>query len=353
MTEAEPTAGPAGRPVWVYLLRALALLAVATTAVVVLHDKLPTFGEITAALRAANWWWVAAALLLQIASIGMLVRQQRRLLHAFGVPVKLGTVAAITYSSNAISLTLPAGSAVGAGYSYRQYRRTGAGAGAAAAVLLLSGLMSVVALVLLYLVGFGVAGALRLLRDKDGSTGSIALICLGVLAAVSLAAAVHHRPARDHTRPARAVGRLRDWADRHPQAAPLIDGLLQTGRQARRVSRRDWRLAMATSAGNWLFDMAGLYASCLALNLPVDIFQAALIFVGIQLIRQIPLTPGGIGVIEASLVAALVALGAATGPASAAVLIYRLCSAWLLVPIGYVMFAVLRRGPRPESVPVP
>lgn len=347
---AKGTAEP-GRPAWVYLLRVVALLAVATVAVAVLHDKLPSPAELGSALRAAHWWWVGAALGLQLASVGMLIRQQRRLLVAFGVRVRLRTVAAITYSSNAISLTMPVGSAVGAGYSYRQYRRTGAGAGTAAAVLLLSGAMSLAALVLLYLVGFGLAAALRLLREGTVSPALVVLVGLLVLAAVTLIVAQQHRFHRAG-RYSRLVRRLRAWALRHPRVAPLIDGLLQTGRQARQVSPRDWRLAMATSVGNWLFDVISLYVSCLAFDISVNVFELALIYVGIQLVRQIPLTPGGLGVIEASLLAALVATGAANGPASAAVLLYRLCSAWLLVPIGYLMLALLRRR-RPEFVATP
>lgn len=346
-TAPEPTAG---RPAWVHLLRVLALIAVATAAVVVLHDKLPSPREIGAALGSANWWWVTGALALQLASIGMLIRQQRRLLGAFGVTVRLRTVAAITYSSNAISLTLPAGSAVGAGYSYRQYRRSGAAAGTAAAVLLLSGLMSLSALVLLYLLGFGLAAALRLLREGTVSPMLVVFGGFVVLVTVTALVAQHHRFSRAH-RYSRLAGRLRDWAQRHPRVEPVVDGILQTGRQARKVGRRDWRLAMITSIGNWLFDVASLYASCLAFDISVNIFEVALIYIGIQLVRQIPLTPGGIGVIEASLLAALIATGAATGPASAAVLLYRLCSAWLLVPIGYVMLGLLRRR-RPESFAV-
>ena len=55
----------------------------------------------------------------------------------------------------------------------------------------------------------------------------------------------------------------------------------------------------------------------------VDVIAMATVYVGIQVLRQIPLTPGGIGIIEAALLAGLIAAGAAAAPAAAAVLIYR------------------------------
>lgn len=343
--------GPAPRPGWVSALRIVALLTVATAAVAVLRDKLPSLGDVRAALGAASWWWVTAALAAQLVSIGMLTRQQRRLLHAFGVPVTLWTVAAITYSSNAISLSLPAGSAVGAGYTYHAYRRTGAAAGTAAAVLLLSGLLSLAALVLLYLAGFGIAAALHLLPDGAASPALIAWTALGILVVITGIIAHHHRQLSHPGRPSPAARRVVRWASRHPRIAPLIHTLARTSRQARHVGRRDWNVAVATSVGNWAFDVASLYASCVAFGIAANVFELALIYIGVQLVRHIPLTPGGIGIIEAALLAALIATGAPTGPASAAVLLYRLCSAWLLLPIGYVMLALLKRSPPAPDKP--
>ncbi len=56
-------------------------------------------------------------------------------------------------------------------------------------------------------------------------------------------------------------------------------------------------------------------------------------------------TPGGIGVVEAVLLASLTGIGVPTGPALAAVLLYRLATFWLPVVPGLVAFRLLgRRG---------
>ncbi len=344
----EPSAA-APRPWWHWALRIVAGLVVATVVVAVLWDKVPSPHEVAVSFRRARWWWVGAAAAFQAASIGMLIRQQRRLLRAFGVQVSLFQVGVITYSSTAMTMSLPAGSALGAGFSYRQYRAHGASAATAATVLLISGVLSLSALVLLYVGGVGLAAGSHFLHLGQAYPLLAALIGLGICAALVGLVWLSNRPARMAAaqRPARELGprvrRFAAWLDRHPKLKAGFRQMLDTGRQAGRVRGHDWRLALWTSALNWGLDLCCLYASCRAFAIVIDPFQLALIYLGIQVVRQIPLTPGGIGVIEATLLASLVAAHAAQGPASAAVLVYRLFSAWLIVPIGYLSMTLLRR----------
>jgi len=55
------------------------------------------------------------------------------------------------------------------------------------------------------------------------------------------------------------------------------------------------------------------------------------------------LTPGGLGVVEAALTAALVALGVPSGPALTAVLVYQFITFWLAIAIGWTAWWALRR----------
>jgi hypothetical protein len=67
------------------------------------------------------------------------------------------------------------------------------------------------------------------------------------------------------------------------------------------------------------------------------------------------LTPGGLGVAEAALTGALVALGVPSGPALTAVLVYRFITFWLAIAIGWAAYWVLRRQRErtPETGPAP
>jgi hypothetical protein len=55
------------------------------------------------------------------------------------------------------------------------------------------------------------------------------------------------------------------------------------------------------------------------------------------------LTPGGLGVVEAALTGALVALGVPANQALTAVLVYRAISFWLAIAIGWPVYWRLRR----------
>src|SRR5439155_649008 len=78
-------------------------------------------------------------------------------------------------------------------------------------------------------------------------------------------------------------------------------------------------------------------------HLTISLTTIAAVYLTVQIVRQIPLTPGGIGVIEVSLLAGLISAGAADGPATATVLVYRLLSCWLIIPVGLLCGLLLRR----------
>jgi putative heme transporter len=62
-----------------------------------------------------------------------------------------------------------------------------------------------------------------------------------------------------------------------------------------------------------------------------------------QLAAVLPLTPGGLAVVEGSLTALLIAYGLSSGDAVAATLLYRAVGFWAPVPVGWVLYVVLTR----------
>jgi uncharacterized protein (TIRG00374 family) len=58
-----------------------------------------------------------------------------------------------------------------------------------------------------------------------------------------------------------------------------------------------------------------------------------------QLASTLPITPGGLGVVEGSLTVALVTFGGGHISTVAAVLLYRLISFWLVLPAGWGAWA--------------
>jgi putative heme transporter len=333
------------RPKWHTVLRITALIVLAAVVVSVLWGKLPSLSEVWNALLSANGWWVLACAVLQVMSIGMFARQQRRLLRAFGVRLSFVRVGAITYSATAIANSFPAGGAVSAGWSFKQFKARGASSATAVTVTLLSGVLSIVGLVLLYLVGLLAATWTRLLKLAENHPGWAVVIGVAILAV--LVAVIRLIVDRSElSNPDSPTPKLDKYQDEHPKLGAAVRQVLTTLRQARRVRLLDWNLALFFTLAKWVLDAASLFAACKAFDISINFLQLSAVYLTMQLIRQLPLTPGGVGVIEVALLAALVSAGAPEAAATAAVLVYRLFSAWLLIPIGYLAMAAMARWDR-------
>jgi uncharacterized protein (TIRG00374 family) len=89
---------------------------------------------------------------------------------------------------------------------------------------------------------------------------------------------------------------------------------------------------------------AALYFSVRAVGVSDASFVAiALVSLTAGAVATAAPTPGGVGVVEAVLLASLTGVGVPSGPALAAVLLYRLSTFWLPIVPGFVSFRVLSR----------
>jgi hypothetical protein len=152
------------------------------------------------------------------------------------------------------------------------------------------------------------------------------------------------------THPRHHAGPLARIAPRWPRLRVALRPVADAFAGWRAVPGRHWGLALAAAVVNWLTDLLCLYAAARAFSLPLDVVTLGAIYLTVQIVRQIPLTPGGIGVIELSLLAGLVSAGAGEAAAAATVLVYRLLSCWLIIPVGLVGWALLRRPPHSSNV---
>jgi uncharacterized protein (TIRG00374 family) len=317
----------------------LGMIAVAA-ATISLGRALPSLTTLQSTVQSASWTWVLAAAVLQFGSIAMLVRQQRRLLRALGTPVPLHRMAGITYSSTALAISLPAGAAVSAGYSFRQFRASGATPRSAGLTLLLSGLLSVGSLLVIFAIGWTVASA----AGPDGVIATHPVVAASfALVFISLTIALARLLERRRTAASSdRTPRLDALERRHSRIGNIVRKLWNLLQDTRTVRPGDWNLAIGSSAGKWLLDAACLYACAQAVGVQLAALDVIGVYLGVQVVRQIPLTPGGIGLVEVALIAALVTAGAAAGPAAAVTIIYRLFSAWVLIPVGYVLLLLTR-----------
>jgi hypothetical protein len=113
--------------------------------------------------------------------------------------------------------------------------------------------------------------------------------------------------------------------------------------------RRVLTRAVAWAAANWLLDAASLWVFVDAFGHRVGI-DGLLVSYGLaNVLAAIPLTPGGLGIIEGVLTSSLVGFGTPRGIAILGVLSWRLVNFWLPIPVGGVCYLSLRWRPGHEG----
>jgi putative heme transporter len=289
-----------------------------------------------------QWEWLPLAVFSEFASMAAVARSQRRLLRAGGAPLCLGSVIAVTYAGNAVSVSLPlAGPQIGAAYSFRQFGRRGVDSAVVAWALAVSGVISSLAFAI-------VLGAGALLSHRDASLGLTAAAVALAPAVVTIVALrssiVRGRLNRALVVAARVV--------RRPGLASSLDSLLDRLVSVR-LPQLQYVEVLGLSVWNWVADCLCLDASLMAAGATPHLPRVLLAYGIAMTAASFAVTPGGLGVVEAALTATLVSAGVTAAHALTGVLIYRVISFWFVMAAGWVTMAVLRRRPLASTTMVP
>jgi glycosyltransferase 2 family protein len=125
----------------------------------------------------------------------------------------------------------------------------------------------------------------------------------------------------------------------------LIPGLKSAAGSLARVARSPGKMVMLFG-GSALITLAYIGALVVSVQAfgggPGIVVIGAVYLAGAALAAASP-TPGGLGAIEAALIAGLTGVGMPAGPATAAVLLQRLATYWLPVAPGWVCWRLLQR----------
>jgi uncharacterized protein (TIRG00374 family) len=144
-----------------------------------------------------------------------------------------------------------------------------------------------------------------------------------------------------------SIGRFIQWARngvvRHrPPIHGLPERLLDERRLVARALGERWRTALLASVGKWAFDYFALLACLAAVGAEPNPGLVLLAFAASAVLAMIPLTPGGLGFVEAGLTGVLALAGVSAGDAVVATLSYRLVSFWLPLPAGLGAYLLYR-----------
>jgi uncharacterized protein (TIRG00374 family) len=250
---------------------------------------------------------------------------------------------------NAVSHVVPGGAATGAAVQMRMLTVSGVDRGAAVSGLPVVGLLT--AATVLVSPVFALP-ALLAVPDVPrqllvaAAMGLVGSVLLGGLLAVFLTT----------TGPLRAIASLAEkvWNRlfRHRQVANLADRLVTERDMIRdRLAENIVRASLA-AAGNVGFDYLALLAALAAVRAHPEPGLVLLAFVVATFLGMIPITPGGLGFVEAGLTGTLIAAGIPAKSAAVATAVYRVASYLLPVIAGagaYVWYRIDPGGPAPAT----
>jgi glycosyltransferase 2 family protein len=128
-------------------------------------------------------------------------------------------------------------------------------------------------------------------------------------------------------------------------ATRLLKGLRSASASLRRVAASPVKQALlfGGSALVTLAYVGGLAASVQAFGGGIGFAEIGAVYMAAAAIAAASPTPGGLGAIEAALIAGLTGVGLGPGAAVSAVLTYRLATYWLPVAPGWVSLSLLQR----------
>jgi len=325
------------------VLRILALVVTAVSLYVVLPGLIRLFGDIPRLRSVFPLWFVPIFVLeaLSFVSIWALLRIALRTDDWFDV-------ATAQLTGNALSRALPGGVATGGATQYQMLTRSGFNGTTVTTSLTAVGLLSTATLFTLPVVAlpaliFGLAVDSRLVRGAIIAAVLAAFLLSGAAFLVFSDKVVH------------AVGVAIDWLAariRRPSTTQPYAVRLPEARNFVRAALADsWKQALPAAYGNQLFDYGALTVSLYAVGARVDPVPVLLAFVLASVLAMIPLTPGGLGFVEAGLTGVLTLAGVSAEHAVLGTLLYRLFSYWLPLPAGAIAWGLYARRHRVQSAP--
>ena len=336
--------GGRGSPRWRIAAR-LAVVAVIAAIVVVCHRDLFRSVGVLDQLR---WAWFVLALAAETASVLAFAFSRRRLLQASGRPPSRRAMIGISYAASAVSMSLPfAGTGLATVYSYRQFRRHGIDSATTGWTLAVSGIFSTSSLALLLVAGAIAGGGVGAAIGFAGAAvylvpGAAVLLAVRYERARTALSRLVLRAAHGvHRLPRREVTRAR--LDHFPAR---LEGFLDRIASIR-LPARDYAAVFGLALLNWAADCAALALAIVATGQPVPWHALLLAYGAGAAVGSTGLTPGGFGLVELAVAAALTAGGLSGSGALAAVLAYRIVNFWLVILTGWVIMLLL--GDRPGA----
>ena len=336
VAELEAEAKQAGPLRWVRWVVVLALLALA---VHLIMPQLGSLQESAKVLRTMRPWAVGLAVLSELLSYVALGYMMRRIVGLTGQVLTLNRAFAVTLASGAVGLV--AGGLVGIGGSSFRWLRD---AGIRAEGALLAGWLPTL-LNAATIAAFALVGMVELVIFQDLSTAlwiafSLSLGLLVVVAAALLWGSSHREAAKR-----RLCTVQEKWArlwKKEPQPEKMMGTVDRLFDAFHILKTRGWKAPVAAAAVGVVLDMGAMFWLFVAAGRPVTPGKLLSGYALPLLLGKVAVIPGGIGLVEGTMIALYHGFGVPVATATVVVLAYRVIAFWMPNFIGFGMIPLLQ-----------
>jgi undecaprenyl-diphosphatase len=301
--------------------RTLLMIALAAGAFYFILPQLAQVGSSWRAFQSAHWVWVPPIVVMSLLTY---VAGAIGIIGTVPQKVPFGPTLNVQFASSFVNRVSPA-NVGGMAANARFLQKCGVEPGPAVAAIGLNsavgGIVHIVLIVVFFVwSGSGLGKAFAL------PSGSKILLILAVVAAAG------------------GILFLTRWG-RKTVFRPLVKGIRSAGTNFAQVARSPKKVAMlfGGSAGVTLAYIGALVAAVTAFSGGVPVAKVGAVYLAASALAAATPTPGGLGAIEAALVAGLTGVGMESGPAVSAVLTYRLATYWLPILPGWLAWVYLQR----------
>jgi uncharacterized protein (TIRG00374 family) len=328
-------AAQAHPPTWKTIVKRVLVVVVAGAAIyLVLPELIRVFGA-WPRLSTLNPAWFAVALAAEVISFTCNFALQRLALRTTG----WFAVVTAGLAGNAVTDSLPGGDAAGAAVQFSMLATAGFDTDTAVGGLTTFSLIGIGGLLALPIFALP-----AILAGAPVSRGLFNTAMLGIAGFVLYAifGAIILRTDWPLAALGRVAQRVWNWITRGRRPVTGLDQRLLAERDAiRAVLDKKWWQAVLLTAGRLGFDFGCLLAALRATGADPRPSLVLLAYSTAGIVALLPLTPGGLGIVEASMSGLLILAGVHATYAFLAVLAYRIASYWLPLlagPPAYLLF---------------
>ena len=301
-------------------VRTVFTIGMAAIALWTLVPQIVGVGSVWGELRQANWWWAVAGLALSaVTYVGAAVALDGSLPEQLPLAPNIGVQMATSF----VGVAAPGG---GLALTARFLQKRGVDTPSAVAAVGVDSIAGFIVHLTLTGLFVALAGSTGLESFDLPSVGAIGLIAGLIVAVATTSVAI-------------------PWS-----RSLLINSVLPATRRSLanvgEIARQPSKM-MELFGGSLTITMGYI----LALEVSVAAFGAGPAFTSVALVyligsavSSIAPTPGGIGAVEATLIAGLTSAGMPSATAAAAVILFRLATFWIPLLAGWVAFVVLQRS---------